>query len=339
MPQANLEADPLFQLLTDALRAGPGSPEWHQAVTRLRDGGMKDADEYKLLVSVREHLESGRDYRSVRPGPGFTRKLLGRLDEEGGPGARRRGLPTATLVAIVSGVVLLAVVVVVGVQLFNRGPVDTPPAKIVDLERSFFPTEVAQATFEGPSASVPPGWKQIGQWPLEATPAGLHPQPTTAPAAAIGGALVAPEGIPADEPFAAEVTLQLQKPSDDVIVEFFVSADDNFSPDRATSGNELVWLLRGLRQRVVLGEEAKQQADVPRPRVRGDRGEMNRELTVRILVNRDVAIVESNKQRLWAGPHGLPAKPRQVGVRFLHPAGAPKTPDPAIVQSIKVFKK
>src|SRR6185312_7541696 len=109
----------------------------------------------------------------------------------------------------------------------------------------------------------PPGWKRIGQWPLEATPAGLHPQPTTAPSGAVGGALVAPEAVPADEPFAAEVTLQLQKSSDDVIVEFFVSADDAFSPDRATSGNELVWLLRGTRQRVVLGEEAKQQADVP----------------------------------------------------------------------------
>src|SRR4051812_48367275 len=67
MPDA-VETNPLFPLLTDALRAGPGSPEWHQAVAKLRAEGLADSDEYKLLVTVREHLASGRDYKSIRAG-------------------------------------------------------------------------------------------------------------------------------------------------------------------------------------------------------------------------------------------------------------------------------
>src|SRR5215218_9833460 len=103
MAQANVDADPLFQLLTDALRAGPGSPEWHQAVAKLREGGAEHADEYRLLITAREHLESGKDYRSVRAGPGFTRKLLDNLDkEQAGAGTKRRGVPTANLIATIS---------------------------------------------------------------------------------------------------------------------------------------------------------------------------------------------------------------------------------------------
>ena len=61
--------DPFLTLLTDALRAGPGSPEWHQAVSQLKVSG-ENVDEYKLLIEAREALESGRDYRSVRAGAG-----------------------------------------------------------------------------------------------------------------------------------------------------------------------------------------------------------------------------------------------------------------------------
>src|SRR3954463_2717514 len=100
MSHAPVETDPLFQLLTDALRAGPGSPEWHQAVAKVREGGVaapEHADEFRLLVAVREHLESGRDWRAVRAGPGFTRKLFERLDEEdnGGGGGGGGGAGAA----------------------------------------------------------------------------------------------------------------------------------------------------------------------------------------------------------------------------------------------------
>src|SRR3954468_22936627 len=109
MPRAAaIESDPFFELLTDALRAGPGSPQWHQAVQKLRHDNTlgtalgtaaADADEYRLLCDAREHLESGREYRSVRPGAGFTRRLFTELQDESVPGG---AAPTATVIASLS---------------------------------------------------------------------------------------------------------------------------------------------------------------------------------------------------------------------------------------------
>src|SRR3954467_7227544 len=94
------ESDPFFQLLTDALRAGPGSPQWGEAVARLRDGGVDGADEYRLIIRAREDIELGRDYRKVSAGPEFTRKVLTAVESEG---KRPSGMPTATIVAILAG--------------------------------------------------------------------------------------------------------------------------------------------------------------------------------------------------------------------------------------------
>src|SRR5687767_3667379 len=126
----DLQSDEFMTLLTDALRAGPGSPEWHQAVGVLRASGSNGtgtsgagADEYQLLVQAREDLESGKDYRAVRPGAGFTRKVLSGIDEESA--ASVRGLPSANLLALVGAGVILAVVVVVAVVLFKNAPPGT----------------------------------------------------------------------------------------------------------------------------------------------------------------------------------------------------------------------
>ena len=66
MPTLDFESDQFLALLTEALRAGPGSPEWHEAVETLRSDGSHDMDEYRLLIAARENLEKGKDYRSVR---------------------------------------------------------------------------------------------------------------------------------------------------------------------------------------------------------------------------------------------------------------------------------
>ena len=79
MDAAAIDADPMLRLLTDALRRGPGSPEWHRAVSDLRNADSPAADEYRLLIAARERLESGRAYREVRAGPAFTRELFSRL--------------------------------------------------------------------------------------------------------------------------------------------------------------------------------------------------------------------------------------------------------------------
>ena len=74
------EPDAFLNLLTDALRAGPASRAWAEALEQLRsrgDGiGKAQTDEYKLLLDAREALASGKDYREVRAGTGFTRRLF-----------------------------------------------------------------------------------------------------------------------------------------------------------------------------------------------------------------------------------------------------------------------
>src|SRR5437879_5738220 len=105
MPELDFESDQFLQLLTDALRSGPGSPEWHGAVTSLRGGNGSvamapdRAAEYELLIAARQHLESGRDYRSIRAGAGFTRRVMEAVEREpdsgGNPPLTTSGLVTA----------------------------------------------------------------------------------------------------------------------------------------------------------------------------------------------------------------------------------------------------
>ena len=54
----DLQSDQFMTLLTDALRSGPGSPEWNQAVKALRASGQ-NADEYAMLTAARESLAGG----------------------------------------------------------------------------------------------------------------------------------------------------------------------------------------------------------------------------------------------------------------------------------------
>src|SRR4051794_41132435 len=138
----DLEGEPFMTLLTDALRAGPGSPEWHQAVGVLRaSGGSPGADEYQMLVRAREDLESGRDYRSVKAGPGFTRKVLAAIEEEGS--AKPKGLPSANLIAIIASGVILAVVVVIAVTMFKSGPTPANNGAAEQLRATLFANQVA----------------------------------------------------------------------------------------------------------------------------------------------------------------------------------------------------
>ena len=149
--------EPFLTLLTDALRAGPGSPEWHQAVAQLKLSG-ENVDEYKLLIEAREALESGRDYRSVRAGAGFTKKLLNELDQPKPAGPGRFHL--ATVIASVAGVVILAVVAIAVYSLYTRTPVDDSTKAVNDLASTYFSKEIGSATFrKWHSGRVADDWK------------------------------------------------------------------------------------------------------------------------------------------------------------------------------------
>ena len=95
------DSDPFFQLLTDALRAGPGSAQWGEAVAKLRDGGVDGADEYRLIIRAREDLEQRPRLPPVTAGPGFTRKVLDAVEQEGG--RRRTASRPRRIIAILAG--------------------------------------------------------------------------------------------------------------------------------------------------------------------------------------------------------------------------------------------
>ena len=54
---------------TQVTEASGAVTNWqYDAVNQLKTTTLADADEYRMLVNAREHLESGRDYRSIRAG-------------------------------------------------------------------------------------------------------------------------------------------------------------------------------------------------------------------------------------------------------------------------------
>jgi hypothetical protein len=326
-----VESDPLFTLLTDALRAGPGSPQWHEALAKVRGEGAGRAngsDEYKLLQAARENLESGRDYRAVRAGPGFTSRLLTRLDEES---TSRSGLPTANVVMILSALAILAVLGGVA-YLLGRGGGGKPRApEPPNLATMYFPNDAAVATFDG---RVPQGWREIGRLPLH-NDGSLRPQ--IVPMAVgdyIGGGVVTDRPLPAGEPFAIEAVVTVPETPGDFLAEVFVSDSADFSEFRATAPAELVWLLQGADQKVMVKGQSEGRVEPVR--------QFDQPVTVRLVVDRDRALVESRRGEqtttLWAGAHGLaPDRPRYAGVRFIRGSGGGE--DVATVPSIRVLTR
>ena len=319
-------------LLTDALRAGPGSPEWHQAVGVLRaSGGDKNADEYQMLVRAREDLESGRDYRAVRAGAGFTRNVMAGIEEEAKAGPR--GLPSANLIALLASGVVLALVVVLAVVLLKN----PPPADRGDIERLqgiYFINPVAQLNFENGN-EIGPEWELVGEVPLKVNREKMLAPPATQPTKDDKreyktGAVVLAESIAPTEARMLDVTLKVKGPADAVIPEVFVS-EGRLDDAKASGGRELVWLLKSGTGQVALADGRVpgqgEKLDVHKPHT----------LNIKMRFNRDTVIVESGEKRLYEGPHKLSENgPRYVGVRFRRKVG--ETSDGVGLVSISVLK-
>lgn len=309
------DTDPFAQLLAEALRAGPGSAPWREAVTQL-GANPASADEYQSLLSAREHLDSGKSFRDIRAGAGFTRKLMEGLDQDQNRG-NSKGVPTPTIIALIAGIGIVAALSWIGYHMIpNPGAGHSPG----DLAGLYFPSELAGAKFNG---AIPSGWRVIGNLPLDATD-GLRP---TAGGKTSGGGIVLATPVSPDESFAYEVELRITHPSDNLVAQMFVSTSGDFSEDRATSSHELLWSLRGKSQQVVLDGSVLPITAAP----------INSGTArVRIVMNRDQAIVESNGHRLWSGPHELAATPRSPGVRFIRSGADSKAG--IEIRSVKVMK-
>ncbi len=294
-------------LLTDALRSGPGSPEWHEAVKLLR-ASNQNIDDYTLLYAARERLESGKAYRGVRAGAGFTRKVLAGIEEQG---SNANGVPTANLIALIAAGVILAVVCTIGVLLFKGS--NPQQQAIEDLSTRIFGTKFLSANFTGPGgvALMPPeGWTTFGELRVTTENNELRPVnlAATKDAGYKSGGLVTTASIPADRPLEVDVSARLNKPTENEIAEIFVS-DVPINNENAAGGHEVVWQFKAGDARVFLADGHS----VPQ----GEKTPVVRDFSTKLILNRDTIIVESAGQRLYAGPHLLSGdKPRYVGIRF-----------------------
>jgi hypothetical protein len=313
-----IKTNPFDELLAEALRAGPGSAAWREAVAQL--GTVTEAaDEYQALLSARENLESGKPYRSVRAGAGFTRKVMDGLDHQD-TGRASRGIPTAPIIAVLAVIGIICALGWLGIHLVPRP--ESGHGGLSELANTYFSTQIAEATFDG---SIPASWRQIGGLPLEFHD-GLRPG---AAGESPGGGVVLATPLPADEPFAFEAQLRIAHSSDALVAQVFVSSTGDFSQDRATSSHELLWTCRGKAQEVVLDGRVLPITSPPL--------HDGSTVQVRILMNLTRAIVEVDGQRLWAGPYDLGADPRWLGVRFIRSGSARS--GGIELRSAKVFKR
>jgi len=320
--QIEVENDPFLILLTDALRAGPGSPQWHEAVSKLKENG-ENVDEYRLLVEARQALESGKDYRSIRAGAGFTRKVMEGLEQQ--PAQHKPRISLASLIALLAGVLVIAIIVIAVVALWPKQQGGQDAKAIEELATTYFPTQALSADF---TSGIPSGWGKIGALPVDAA-SGLRPSTHTAiPSGYIGGGVVSDSSFAPDQPLDVETSVRLNQPTANLIAQVFVSDSSDFSSDRAVSfGNELVWQVEGAAQKVVAAGRVEHQSKI------AAKGQTH---TIRILLRGDLAVVEQDNRRIWAGHSGLGSKPRYVGVRFIRTGE--KATDDVSVQSIKVLK-
>ena len=302
--------------------AGPGSPAWHDAVARLRTGGIIGSEDYALLLAARESLESGKRFRQIRPGPVFTARVLAAVAAQGNQAGKPKSW-TAPIIAILAILAAFGAVALIVRTVMPTLPTDRQT--LADLESQTFPRELWSIHFDG---NVPASWKTIGSLAPGFT-GELGPPASASGDDYQGCGIVTTTPLPADQPTAIEVTLHLADPTDQVIAQVFITDRADFSPDRGMSPHELTWTLQPLppvqrkgasaaatarRQfepQVVLpdGTFATTAQNIPKPR---------NTITIRIMLNQVFAVVQSDGQRLYAGPHQLSAdQPRFVGVRFL----------------------
>jgi hypothetical protein len=324
MTELDFESDPKLQLLTDALRAGPGTPQWRQALAAVEHS--PGADEFKLLYAARERLASGRAYRQVRAGPGFARKVFEQIDEhDAARGPRLPGVPAASnLIAAASALVILLVLAIVVYFVMPAG--SRPLGGGEELSQVYFVNPITANTFD---SEVGMEWGMFGSLPVQARD-GLRPLLDNRAPDFRGGGVIWQQTIPPEQPFALEARVKLPKSTDDLAVQLFVTDDANFTGDSATSPHEMVWLARGGEASVVL----------PNGRVDGQSVKLKDRATadVRIAVARDRAAVDLNGKRLWDGPHQLDeSKPRMLGIRFLARAGSNDEKDRPLVSSLRVL--
>lgn len=319
------ENDQFLRLLTDALRAGPGSPQWHDAVSHLQGQRGAEAEEYRLLIQARENLENGREYRAIRPGPNFTRKVMQQIDEEA---SRVPSVRPINLLVILAALGIVAMLIALGFMLSRGGQVDSAS----DLERTYFSRTAVAGDFSG---GVPAEWQSFGLTPV-AGAEGLVGAVEAGAAGRRGGGIYLAGGMPAEHAFAIESKLKA-RPNPQVDLQIFLAEQKTFEGPTATSAREFVVDING-GQISVFKPDGKlairrdgSQAVEP---LNADGGSA----TILVKVGRTHVVVQRDGRVIFAGEHGLSAgQARWPGVRFLTADNGKNAAD-AAVQSLRILK-
>ena len=290
METAVFESDAMLKLLTEALRRGPGSPEWHSAVISLQEDASPDADEYRMLITARERLESGRQYREVRAGPGFTRDLFGQLDAK--PAAARR----VTVGLVVRLLCLLTLVGVIGVVVMYAA--HGAPQDSQQLSSRLFVTPVRSWTFD----PIPSELRRAGSLPLETRNGGLRAggRDTVSPTAGL---------IYADDPLdmvgGTCVELRFDYRAGPTAVQLVLLRDATFTGPLASTGNEVAVIC----DRAGVHVSSPSSATAPRPLLAGSH-------VLRVKAADGSAVAEVDGQVVWTGAPQIGAR-AFVGVRLV----------------------
>lgn len=287
MQGTEFETDDLLKLLTEALRRGPGSPQWHEAIQKLRDQGIRENDEYRLLMTVRERLQAGQSYREVWAGPAFTRDLMQRIRDESVPSSARSRL--LVWVSVVCLVLLIGSSVAL-ISLISRKP---PPASATDhLSEQLFLTPVKAWNFE---SVFPEDLTVNGDLKLIAFQ-GLHLPKGNRPGYA---SVISEPVVDLNTGVCVEVQMTYH-PSDDGSVSVRLGSG---SDPTTLTGLSVAFSPTGYV--VTQGQETRLVA-IP----------LAKQLyTLRIKLNASTAVMEVNGQTIWSGQHRL-SSPSMVRLDF-----------------------
>jgi hypothetical protein len=305
-----------FELLTDALRAGPGSMEWSRAIQQFGNG--RGADEYNLLLEARQRLEAGKAYRALESTPGFKQAVLESISTELAWRSRAAPAPALrgrTLLAV-AAIAAMVTLVVTGLVVESMLTQDTPSGAVSIYlppphhSRNRDPSDAGMTTFE---SVMPAGWQTIGSLRVVAN-RGLRLAGGAKLINQSGGIFWA-EPLSAEKPFKVLAHLRYTGAAA-VSPELFVTDDNTFDDDRPADRNhEFAWTVMNDRPQVMTADRAIAFAD--EPIVTGQAVAM----AVEIKVDGSNASVDTNisgRCTHWSGAHLLAAdKPMWMGMRFI----------------------
>jgi hypothetical protein len=310
--QSEAEGQPsgeLFDLLTDALRAGPDSQQWLEATQRLR--AAPDADEYKLLLEARQRLESGKAFRAITGSRQLAEAVMASVAAESVNLPRRLPARTLVRIAALAAVVILSVSGVVITLMLGDGGVRSQ--QTVYIPHTAPPRLATLAGFQSFENAMPVGWNMIGTLRVKADH-GLHLAKGPKQLDQFGG-LIWQDPLAASRPFKLEARIRFLGAAG-VAPEVFLTDQAAIDDEKPIeSSHEFVWTVMNDRPSVRRADESL--ASAGQPIAAGDLAS----LEVEIKVNGSSAVVETERSGVcthWTGVHLLDGdKPWRMGVRFV----------------------